>query len=269
MIEKTLKELGFAENTIKVYARLLELGSASPRQLAENIGMPRPSVYDHLNMLMEQGLIVEKEENGKKLFKISDINNLKQLIKDKIESLKAESQGIEKYVPVDKKESVEPQIRHFRGAEQVAKILNDLYWYENTEILAIWPMEEILAIFGSEYLDRFNRKRIKNNNHLRIVWPNDKVVDIKEFPFLGVGKEHMRNLRIAPINMTWNMGHLIYGDKVAFVSSRQERFGFIVQSRDFADLMKAQFEVVWNISKKFDYTTPKEDRFLKSLDKFA
>lgn len=265
MVEKTLKELGFAENTIKTYIRLLELGSATARQLAENIGMPRPSIYDHLRILLEQGLIVEQNENNKKMFKISDINNLKQLIKDKIESLKSESQGIEKYIPIAKKESVEPQVRHFRGAEQVAKILNDLFWYENTEILSIWPMEEMLAVFGSEYLDRFNRKRIKNNNNLRIVWPNDKVVDIKKFPFLGVGKEHMRDLRIAPINMTWNMGHLIYGDKVAFVSSRKERFGFIVQSRDFADLMRAQFKVFWNISKPVDYKPPKNDLFIASI----
>jgi len=68
MIEKILKELGFADNTINVYVRLLELGSASARQLAENIGMPRPSIYDHLNILIEKGLIVEQNDDNKKIF---------------------------------------------------------------------------------------------------------------------------------------------------------------------------------------------------------
>ena len=35
-----------------------------------------------------------------------------------------------------------------------------------------------------------------------------------------------------------------YADKVAFISSRQETFGFVIHSRDFAEMMKAQFEVI-------------------------
>lgn len=265
MIEKTLTELGFAENTIKVYQKLLELSSASARQLAENIGMPRPSVYDHLNALTEEGLIVELDENGKKVFQPSDTSHLKRLIKDKIEALELESKKIDEYLPTQEGKAVEPKIRHFRGKDQVLKILSDLAWYENTEILSIWPMKEMLETFGDEYLENFNRRRIRNGNKLRIIWAKDKMVDIKMYPFLGVGEKHLRDLRIGPMNITWNMGHLIYEDKVAFISSRKEAFGFIVQSRDFAELMRVQFEVIWNISKPLDYAPPENDPFLETL----
>lgn len=265
MIDKILKELGFGGNTIKVYNRLLELGSASARQLAENVGMPRPSVYDHLSILLEKGLIVEQSEDNKKIFQASDIKNLKHLMKDKIETLEIESKNLDQYAPANQGKSAEPKIRHFKGAEQVGTILNDLYWYKDTEILSVWPMKEMLAVFGSNHLEQFNRKRIRNNNSIRIVWPKDKLIDIDKYPFVGVGKKHLRDLRIAPINMTWNMGHLIYGDKVAFVSSRKEAFGFIIQSKDFAELMRAQFEVVWNVSKKPPYKPPVKDAFLETL----
>jgi sugar-specific transcriptional regulator TrmB len=265
MIEKTLKELGFAENTINVYKRLLELGSASARQLAENVGMPRPSVYDHLNILLEEGLIVQQEEDGKNLFQASNTEHLKRLIKDKIETLEVESKNIDQYLPARDGKVAEPKIRHFKGKEQVGKILNDLYWYKNTEILSIWPMKEIIEVLGTEYLDNFNRKRIKNNNSLRIIWPKDKVVNIKDYPFLGTGEGHLRTVRIGPMDITWNMGHLIYEDKVAFISSHKEAFGFIVQSQDFAELMRVQFELIWNISKPLEYTPPSDDPFLKSL----
>lgn len=265
MIDKILKELGFGENTIKVYSRLLELGRASARQLAENIGMPRPSIYDHLNILIEKGLIVERTDDGKKMFEASDIKNLKHLMKDKIEALEIESKNLDQYVPTHQDKSAEPKIRHFKGVGQVENILNDLYWYEDTEILSVWPMKEMLAVFGSEYLEQFNRKRIHNNNPIRIVWPKDKLIDIDKYPFVGVGKKHLRDLRIAPLYMTWNMGYLIYGDKVAFVSSRKEAFGFIIQSKDFAELMRAQFDVVWNISKPLGYKPPVKDTFLETL----
>ncbi len=265
MLENIFKELNFSENTIKVYKRLLELGDASARQLAENIGIPRPSVYDYLNVLTENGLVVQQNEDNKNIFRANDISELKHLIKDKIEALEVESKNIEKYIPAKQEKNVEPKIRHFKGREQVQKILNDLSWYKNTEILSIWPMKEMLTVLGGEYLENFNRKRIKNNNPLKIVWPKDKIVDINEFPFLGISPRHLRTLRIAPMDMTWNMGHSIYEDKVAFISSHKETFGFIVQSKDFAELMKAQFEVVWNISKPFDYTPPEKDAFLDTL----
>jgi hypothetical protein len=46
--------------------------------------------------------------------------------------------------------------------------------------------------------------------------------------------------------MEWTMGYTIYGDKVSFVSSNKEVFGFIVQSAEFAALMKMQFDVLWS-----------------------
>ncbi len=265
MIEAILKELGFSENTTLVYTRLLERGSSSARQLAETISMPRSSIYDHLNILLENGLIIEQDEDSKKLFQINDIGQLKQLMKNKIESLEIQSKNIDRYHPIQQEKNNEPKIRHFRGTEQVRKILNDLYWYDHTQILSIWPMEEMIAVLGTHYLENFNRKRIKNKNHLRVIWPKDKTVNIDQFPFLGIGKKHLRDLRIAPLNMTWNMGHTIYENKVAFISSRKETFGFIVQSKDFAELMRAQFEVVWNISKVSTYKPPIKDAFLETL----
>jgi len=264
MIEKTLAELGFAENTIAVYSRLLELGSASARQLAENVGMPRPSVYDHLKILLEQGLIVEANEEGRKMFRTNDVKHLKALIKDKIEILEDEKKKIDKFAPLTKT-GLEPKVRNFYGAEGIKQILKDFAWYEDTEILTMWPVKEMIAVLGNYALESFNKRRIKNNNSIRAIWPQDKMISLPQYPFIGVGEKHLRQLRIAPKSTTWNMGHAIYFDKVSFISSRNEAFGFIVQSKDFADLMRVQFEAIWKISKPIKYTPPKKDSFLETL----
>ena len=88
------------------------------------------------------------------------------------------------------------------------------------------------------------------------------MVELENYPFIGVGKEHLRQLRIAPEKMTWNMGHAIYDDKVAFISSKKEAFGFIVHSQDFADLMRVQFEEIWDISKPVKYESKLPNSFL-------
>jgi hypothetical protein len=83
---------------------------------------------------------------------------------------------------------------------------------------------------------------------LRAIWPKDANIDTKERPYLSADEEHLRELRFAPVGMTWNMGYWMYGDKVAFLSSEKEGFGFVVQSKDFANLIKLQFEEIWKIS---------------------
>ena len=49
--------------------------------------------------------------------------------------------------------------------------------------------------------------------------------------------------------MTWDMGYWMYEDKVAFLSSEKEGFGFVIHSKDFANLIKVQFEEIWKVSK--------------------
>jgi hypothetical protein len=46
------------------------------------------------------------------------------------------------------------------------------------------------------------------------------------------------------------MAYTIYGDKVFFISSSSESFGFSVHSLDFANMMSAQFDLLWSLSKK-------------------
>jgi hypothetical protein len=107
-------------------------------------------------------------------------------------------------------------------------------------------MSEMMKVLGGEYLEDLNLKRVQRNIFLRAIWPLDKVLDFKKYPYLSGDKEHLRELRFAPKGMTWNMGYWMCGDKVAFLSSEKEGFAFIVRSREFADLLKLHFEQMWS-----------------------
>ena len=54
--------------------------------------------------------------------------------------------------------------------------------------------------------------------------------------------------RYAPKGFAPEMAYTVYGDKVLFVSSAQESFGFVVHSAAFAQLMSLQFDVLWGVS---------------------
>ena len=65
MIDKILKELSIPEIASRIYLKLAEAGYLSARQLAENLGLPRATIYDNLGILIKNSLVVEKEQNGK------------------------------------------------------------------------------------------------------------------------------------------------------------------------------------------------------------
>ncbi len=268
MISEILKDLGIPKNAVLAYEHLLELGGVTARKLSENLGIPRSSIYDNLKILREKGLIAEFEKDGKKIFQVDNPDNIKRLIDLAIHRLQEKQRNLKTLLPTLQKQtfSAEPRIKFYSGKEGVAQVLYDLNWYSNTEILTMWPFQEMDEVLGTQYLNDFQQHRIKNKNEIRAIWPsNQKSLNLKNYPFFGTGKRHLRKLRLAPSLMQWKMGYAIYGNKVSFISSRKELFSFIVQSQDFVNLMKTQFEAIWKISEPFNIGEKFSKNFLESI----
>ena len=101
-------------------------------------------------------------------------------------------------------------------------------------------------------MEELSSKRARNHISLRVIWPEDKMVDITQFRFLAPDKDSSRNIRVAPVGITTSVGYWVYGDRVSFISSKKESFGFIVESAELADMLRQQFEVFWDISKELE-----------------
>ena len=251
MFTKIFEELGLSALTQKVFNELLDKGPSTAKQLADKVNIPRPSVYDHLKILIQKGLVMEKIMDGKKVFLIDDIKNIQELLDNKIKLLQEEKQKFDVSLPsiLNKVAIVEPQIKFYSGKEGVKQVLNHIMTNQNIETELFWPMSEMLKVLGPEYLEELNVKRIKRNIYLRAIWPSDKRINVHKYPYLAGDEEHLRELRFAPKGMTWDMGYWMYENRVAFLSSEKEGFGFVVHSKEFADLMRLQFEQMWKISR--------------------
>lgn len=250
MFSKIFQELGLSEITQKVFNDLVANGATTASKLADRVGIPRPSVYDHLKILIQKGLVTEKKEEYRKVFQIDDVRNIQELLNDKIKALENEKKQFELSLPslLQKTAFLEPQVKFYSGKDGMKQVMNHIMLNRNIETILFWPMSEMMKVLGDEYLKELNDKRIKRNIFLRAIWPADKVLNTDKYPYLKGGEDTLRDLRFAPKGMTWSMGYWLYEDKVAFLSSEKEGFGFVVQSKDFANLMKLQFEEIWKIS---------------------
>ncbi len=232
-----------------VFGDLVANGASSARTIATRLGMTRPSVYDQLKVLVARTLIVERDIDGRTEFMVRDLSDVERMLSDEEERLKGLRQTLarKKESLVKGHQSVDPRIRFFRGRRSIVTAMHDMLWDERVTLCALWPYDEMIRALGSKELATFNEKRIRNGLRLRTIWAP---APTSGKALLWQDRDADVERRFAPAGFAPDMAYTVYGDKVLFVSSAAEAFGFVVQSADFARLMRLQFDMVWDLSAK-------------------
>lgn len=253
MLEPLLSRLGLDDGEIKTYITLLETGPTTAGALAKSSGIIRVTQYVLLKRLIENGFVLQSLKNSIKLFTALHPDKVASLYEDKIKLLQNDYQQYKKLLPDLKSNHADkllvPKFQIFEGVEGLKNVLKDMLLYKNLETQAYWPIKKMVDMLSPDFFRYHNEERIKNNLYTRAIWPKSQAVEIKSHPYLGVGEKFKREIRLAPSEINFTMGYWIYGNKVAFLSSRRESFGYILESSELAEMLLSQFEVIWRISK--------------------
>ena len=65
-------------------------------------------------------------------------------------------------------------------------------------------------------------------------------------------RKKMREVRFALLDSNFPAYLAVYKNRVAFITSKKEGFGLIIESDDFAATIKAIFDIVWRVSEKWN-----------------
>lgn len=246
-LESILKHVGLPPSSSKIYRELLEHGETTARTLSQKLGITRPSTYDHLSLLVKRGLVVEKKKDNKTYFAIDDVRHIEQALSENIEELKEQKEMFKTMLPSLLKDGKHdaPKIKFYEGKDGLTFLVNDVLWCKGETVYTLWPHDEMLKVLGKDMLIRFNNRRLQERISIHALWPHGAK---QSQDYIWSGKDTYTARRHAPKGVSFRMGYTIYGDKVSFISSHREVFGFIVQSKDFAELMRSQFDVLWSLS---------------------
>jgi len=248
-IVKILHTLSVPENAGRVYVELLSRGETTPRVLAQRLGMSRPSVYDQIEILERFGLIELRTLENKTYVAPSPPEQVLKLLENRKKEIASEESAFKEIIKTihSSTRTDAPCIKFFEGTDAVALALHDILWSGKSDILALWPYEEMLEFFGKPFLVSFNEKRVRQKIKLRTIWP----IQSKSANHIWHGNDTNVERRYIREPKRIGMGYTIYEDSVIFISSKKECFGFIITSHDFATMMRFQFETLWdNASKK-------------------
>ncbi len=267
MIQDIFETLGFKEEEVKVYLCLLDMGASSGGDLAKKVGMPRPTVYGYLDRLVTGGLVTQSLQKGVKIFVPEPAERIRILYKRKIEDLRSKERALDILIPELEKRTgmslMRPKMQFYEGRDGMEAALQDHLAYSGAEMLAFWSIRSAIEATSEEFFWYINKERIKRGMYLKGIWPPEQSVDVKRYPFMGVGAEFKREIRIAPEGIQSSMGYWIYANKVLFASSSAESFCFIIESAELVEMMSNQHKVIWDLSEPI---TPSEADMKPFLD---
>jgi len=269
MLEALLAALDLERQEIDIYCELLEAGATTAGVLAKKLGVARPTLYGILQRMHDKGVVVRSLKYGVRSFIAEPPQKLSQLFQKRIELLQNQHKQYISYLPeLEKKfgaQMVKPKFQFYEGVEGVQNVLKDMLTYYDAETFAFWPIKSMIGMLSPDFFRYHNKERIRNNLFTRAIWPVDEVVAVKDHPYLGWGREFKREIRVAPTEINFTMGYWVYKNKAAFLSSKAESFGFIIESAELVTMLKAQFEVLWNISKPLPFDKKDVQAFISEL----
>lgn len=240
-LEEKLSKIGLNEKEGKIYQALLKGGKMTIIRISKATSIKRTTIYHCLDSLMERGLVNKIEKDAHKYYYAEDPgDSLRALIKEKEEDIK-------KLIP-DLKSIFgtglyQPEIRVYKNTGGIRKILNDVV--ATKESVARYYLSEanLEDMAGADFVDEFVKKRIASGV---------KSLALRSFKYKPEREKdtthakQLREVRFVPEEIIIKPYICIYDDKVAMISTKDEKLGFIIQSHEFAEAQKAIFDMIWN-----------------------
>jgi sugar-specific transcriptional regulator TrmB len=269
-LNKLLRSLGFDEEESAVYFFLIRQGQAPVGVLAKRLGMPRTTLYTMLHRLVARGLVRETTNKGLKTFVAEPPDSISLLFSQRAQQLEKSKQEFAALLPELRKDHrlvpSTPRLSVFEGKDGVQNVLKDMLLYSDLETCAVWPIKKMIAVLSGDFFHFHNKERIRRSLYTRAIWPHDQVVPVSKYPALGSGKRYLREIRIAPKEISFALGYWIYADKVAFLSSAEEGYGYIIQSQELVQTLKVQFEFLWAQAQPLASNEDEGLSFLREID---
>lgn len=248
-LEKILKNLGFVDSEISIYKSLINSGELGVSQLSRVSGIKRTLVYHAAKKLIENGLIIEFEKNKNKYFKVTNPDNLVNLVETKKQSIEKDFNVIEELIPsLNQKyisQNEQPLVDTLIGISGLKKIYK-LINAEADEVLifasSVARKNIEVDILIKRQIDVQEKKGIKVRSIVKSLeskLDNLTPLDLKD-------KKNVEIRALPPEEFLSETQIFIWKDTVAFNTTGEEMISTIVKNKKIFQTFKLIFNALWD-----------------------
>lgn len=239
-----LKNLGLSEKEALVYLALLQLGMATPYQIAKKSGIKRPTAYIISEELVKKGLIVAIPGDEKKQYIAKKPDDFFEEQQEKLQAVRNILPELKSY---QKNTTEKPSILYFEGMDG----LRQAYQYRqkdlhNKEVVGFFASSDDATPAMTEFFHEMNTYRGNHGTTARgITVDNPNIKPYAKFFYEGV---KAITVKFLPPD--------IYNSKIS-IESCDNQFVLInlfesieclvIESPKFATAIKEIFELLWKL----------------------
>jgi HTH-type transcriptional regulator, sugar sensing transcriptional regulator len=245
-LENDLKQIGLEEKEARVYLAALELGATNIQNLTNKSNIKRSTIYEMIKSLENKGLISETIRGKRKVYIAAEPENLKRSIQDKQRLF---NDMLPELRAITNTGSIKPKIMFFEGRNGIQEIYKDTL--KSGEKMTLWisPIQSMLETIGEEFLNNYVEERTRKGIWVKSVYITTQKVSDYKYLDPKTFEKTLRKIKFTPKEINIKNTMCIYGNRVAIISSRKELFGFVIESIDYASMLKVFHDLLWNISK--------------------
>jgi len=236
--------MGISEKSANTYLAGLALGTTSVQEIARKTGLKRPTVYLHIDELIQQGLFEIVPLNNKQYYRAVDPEVLEQRLKKNLSDLQS---SMPELLASRANTMGKPQVTMLEGLEGVGRVYEEMKkansWRVWSNLTSVYtPLHEI-------YLGLTEAVK-ENGIGVREIIADTK--DAKRYSrFIARMCGPTYAAHVATVDGLAN-DTIVYGNVVALFRLHElNLFVVRIQDKTIADSMRALFDMAWKSARPF------------------
>lgn len=234
-IQSALTSLNFTEREAVLYTALLELGTATPLQLARKTGFKRPTVYLDLESLKRKKFVHITFAGKKQMYAPSSPSKLRDIV---VEQERAVEQVLPLLQSLTAGSGVKPEIRYYEGLREVERV-----WFQET-----FNARESRYISNVQKLEQFSPNVLKvfDERHAQRKIRTREIVMNTPYDRQYAKKFHVeqRQIRIMPQKLQFEFDVALW-DKTVSLVSYVDRSVLVMTGNAISTSFRSLFEMAW------------------------
>ncbi|MBU0458209.1 hypothetical protein KJ652_00840 [Patescibacteria group bacterium] len=255
MLSNLLKSFRLTSKEIKIFLKVLELGSQPASNISRVCEMPRNTVRSILDGLVKKGLMVKTRRANTQYYATEKKENIIRALKHKKlryeEEIENQIDLLESYgdeLSVRHWAKSRPKITFYEGTAGLEKVYEDTLTAKNG--LKSWASYDALLDVMPEYFENYFKRRAKKGIPMRSIHPDS--------PASRAGQkrddQELRHSALVPMDkFNWSPEIQVYNNKIN-ITSWQEKLGIIIESEEIADAFRTIFDLSFEAAEAYGKT---------------
>lgn len=258
-IHNYLTQIGFTDIEVLLYLKLLSLGPSSISDLHKKTSIPRTTVHENIEKLIQKGIVTQTSENARRKIiaeppirlqtllmnqqvdfqkKADEISMLSQNLGDLVNSISAlipSTMPAESFV-----------VKYFQGVEGFLDV-HQRTLDSKKDLLFVSNMDAWKKIFTDDFAYKFYvPERVKRKIFARTLALDSKLArEIQK-----EDKKYYREMRFLPEGIKFDPTLIISDSEISIMTIGQPYTAIIIYNDAVAQMFRSFFEMLWMQAKK-------------------